>query len=490
MRKIVICEDEKMIRLGIQSIVTRSSVPFEEIFLCKNGEEAYEIIKNHEIDLLITDIRMPKKDGITLVKEIQDLPHVPKVVVISGYDDFSYAVELLRYGAKDYILKPIERDKLCKILEQLEQEYQEEQITKDVKQIGIQQLKYILLNNNITEAEIMSIEKQLSNYFLQDEYSVICTNFKPDSGINLESVIYLDDISGHSVFIIKSDAKKELLESFLKNQYVGISSSYKYLRTFRNAFSEALEARKESFFRNKYVTEYNRTDDKTGYNENELIPFEAIDKYVQMLGTDKLEEVKKFLVHFMYKTGQGRISYKHFEEVMISIIESICTTYSNILEDGENKFLEFKNIYSYDNADAYIKTFISRLESINEKLMTEFLDYKNKQKIKKAIIYINENYSKDLNMAVVSNYISMNYSLFSSLFKQIVGVNFVTYLKNIRINEAKRLLECTDKKVIEISNLVGYENEKNFMKIFKSVCGVSPSEYRKNVQMGKQKILM
>ena len=90
-------------------------------------------------------------------------------------------------------------------------------------------------------------------------------------------------------------------------------------------------------------------------------------------------------------------------------------------------------------------------------------------------------------MAVVSNHISMNYSLFSYVFKQYTGHNFVNYLKNLRVNEAKRLLEETDLKVNEISGKVGYNNEKHFMKIFKNTCGVSPTEYRKNTRL-KNKI--
>lgn len=83
-------------------------------------------------------------------------------------------------------------------------------------------------------------------------------------------------------------------------------------------------------------------------------------------------------------------------------------------------------------------------------------------------------------MAMVSNYVSMNYSLFSLAFKSVTGVNFVNYLKDIRIKEAKRLLEETEYKVQEIGKMVGYENDKHFMKLFKSTCGISPSEYRKS----------
>jgi len=119
---------------------------------------------------------------------------------------------------------------------------------------------------------------------------------------------------------------------------------------------------------------------------------------------------------------------------------------------------------------------------MHEKIRAQGDDHGVGQKMQQAIAYIQENYNKDLNMAVVSNYISMNYSVFSFEFKNYAGVNFVTYLKELRMKEAKKLLEETDKKIIEISQMVGYENEKHFMKLFKSICGVSPSEYRKNMR--------
>ena len=106
---------------------------------------------------------------------------------------------------------------------------------------------------------------------------------------------------------------------------------------------------------------------------------------------------------------------------------------------------------------------------------------KNSHKMQQAVAYIAKNYASDLNMAVVSNYLSMNYSLFSYSFKQYTGSNFVNYLKDIRMKEAKRLLGGTDMRIVDISRAVGYENEKHFMKTFKNSCGVSPSEYRKNM---------
>ena len=99
--------------------------------------------------------------------------------------------------------------------------------------------------------------------------------------------------------------------------------------------------------------------------------------------------------------------------------------------------------------------------------------------------FVEENFRKDVNMAMVSNHVSMNYSLFSIAFKEYTGLNFVSYLKKLRIEEAKRLLETTEEKVQDIGRMAGFENDKNFLKCFKAACGVSPSEYRKNTAMRK-----
>jgi YesN/AraC family two-component response regulator len=204
-----------------------------------------------------------------------------------------------------------------------------------------------------------------------------------------------------------------------------------------------------------------------------------------MIGTSRIDEASKFLMHILYKTKRGSIEPDHFEFVMKSMVDKIYSNYKNILDFENVEENNLKNIYRYDNAESYCNTISTWIETINERLNKEFFDYKNKQKIQNAIAYIQENYNQNLNMAVVSNYLSMNYSLFSHEFKQFTGMNFVNYLKTIRINEAKRLLKDTELKIIEISQMVGYENEKNFMKSFRSLCGISPSEYRKNVQVGK-----
>ena len=481
MKKLLIVEDEKMIRQGIRAMVLRSSVPIEEVLMCKNGVEALDIIKEQKIDVMITDIRMPKMDGITLVRELQSLPEKPKIIVASGYDDFSYAVELMRYGAKDYILKPLDRDKINQILEKLENELQAEHDQKNgIKKISNQQYKYMLLNTSIAEDEISEIEREFKDYFLNDRYVVCCTNSNFLNKIDRTDVIYLDDINGQSIFIISRENKEELLSDLLKEHFVGVSREHENLRELREAYQEALQARKIAYATGSFINEYRKVE-----GIKETVSEELLDQFVQMVGTDKWKTAHKFLANILYKTKQGQMEPDHFSVTMKTIVEKIYDNYKNILDDNAEDGNELKNVFGYDNAERYHAAILSWIAAINEKLTNEFSEYKNKLKVQKAIGFIQQNFNKDLNMAVVSNYVSMNYSLFSYLFKQYTGMNFVNYLKNLRINEAKRLLEETDKKIIEISSLAGYENEKNFMKVFRSVSGVSPSEYRKNVQVGK-----
>ena len=139
------------------------------------------------------------------------------------------------------------------------------------------------------------------------------------------------------------------------------------------------------------------------------------------------------------------------------------------------------DILAMSSLDELEDTFMNLIFSMN-KASEELNTDPSKNKIADAVKYVNDNYDKDINMAVVSNYVSMNYSLFSFSFKEYTGVNFVTYLKDIRLKKAKELLETTDDKIIDIGIAVGYENSKHFMKLFKSEYGISPSEYRKNMR--------
>ncbi len=383
MNNILIAEDEKLIRAGIRTMTERSGVPFREIFEAKNGEEALAILREKPVDLLLTDIRMPKMDGIDLVRALHAEGYSPVIMAISGYDDFSYAVEMLRNGVSEYLLKPLERDKFKEALEKAEALVHEKD--RDLKDIE-------------AELEVARQEK------LRDFFTSEARQAKP---------------------------------------------------------SEALVAGAK-----KYFTESRRT------------------RRLQLVGTGKVEELNTEWHSFFEAARRGYVDGEEFIQELILDAKELADIYSGALsEEKKTRLLSLKEsdilaCGSLENLEETFMNFLIGMQRDSEALHEEPV----RRKISLAIRYIEENYASDINMAVVSNYVSMNYSLFSYAFKQYTGENFVTYLKNIRLKKAKEMLETTDEKVLSIGAAVGYENSKHFMKLFKSEYGISPSEYRKNMQ--------
>lgn len=485
MKRIVIAEDEKMIRQGIKVMVQRSGIEIEEIIECKNGLEALQVINEKKVDVMITDIRMPKMDGITLMKEISKLEDKPKVIVISGYDDFSYAVELLRSGAREYLLKPVEREKLAHALQLLENEVKAEEDQDKHEKEKVEYLFYSHLKlffSLPTAAHIKMLKMEGGEWLEKNKYWVYCSGHKALNDYALSDTVYLDNINGQDFFIVINKEEKKKLEEHLEEMCFGVSETHQGVSELLEAYNEVWEARKKAFYsvHSRKVSQENLAH----YIDHEKE--ELIDHITQLIGTERIKEAIKLLEMYEYKLQLGEVSIEVFERFMDDLLNKIKSTYRNVI-DVENNETEVKHLYSYKNVEEYVEIISEFFVEIHEKIIGEFEDYKSKQKIQEALRYIKENYHKDLNMAVVSNHISMNYSLFSLAFKKYTGMNFVNYIKDLRINEAKKLLGNTDKKINEISASVGYENEKHFMKIFKTMHGVSPTEYRKNIQIGNAK---
>lgn len=482
MHTLLIVEDEKMIRQGIKAMIQRSGVPVEVILECSNGEMALEILKNQVVDVMFTDIRMPKMDGIELVKAMQELPNKPLTVAVSGYDDFSYAVDMLRAGVKEYLLKPVDRDQVKEILEKLDAEVRKTRARKeDTRTIGCQQLKHLMQDDNITEAERTAVLREYGDNFYKDGYVVCCLEHRDGEMAVEEDHVYINNLGDSEAYIVKEDVLEVFKRQEWRRRYVGVSGRKQGLESLREGWIEACKARKEAFWSEKHFVAYEEIDDR----KNELQEVIPLENYVQMMGTDKYQQALKQMWNAFWnarrKEGHGGLDTE-----LVSFLDKLLQTYEAVLHTESAEVEKMKYLYRYPCIGEYESEFMGWLEQFATRLNHKFEDYKNKQKIQQAVLYIQENYDKDLNMAVVSNHISMNYSLFSYAFKQYTGNNFVNFLKDIRMEKAKELLEKTDLRIMEISQKIGYENEKHFMKTFKATCGVSPTEYRKNMQYKKE----
>lgn len=467
MKTILIAEDEKFIRMGLKTMTQRSGIPVEEILEARDGEEALSLLQSHAVDLLITDIRMPKMDGIALVEQLRTLAHPPMVLAVSGYEDFNYAVAMLRNGVSDYLLKPVERQKFCAALEKLEEQYQERQQAESrTRRQYLRGLRYLMMERKSDSQEVKDLIARYSDTFFQGNYRGLCC--AENQQTVPEQVIALR-AEGHCTFYLVEETLVEQAAAVLPG-VIGASGAYQGLGQLRNCYLEAYANWKRAFFTGKRCG-----PDAVKAGENPTI---TADKLLSLVSLSRDKEILRLLTVQAKLVAQGDLTPDTFVTLATEFIRGLCGTYKNLIDPVDDP-VRFAQVWDFGCAEQYLSALAVWLNGFCGRITQEFADYENKQKIRQAVQYIQENYRSPLNMAVVSNHVSMNYSLFSLLFKQYTGTNFVNYLQNLRLEEAKRLLAETDWRVGEIGRRSGFTDEKHFLKVFKNATGLSPTEYRK-----------
>ena len=125
MYKVLIADDDSIICAGLQKLINWEEYGFTADDFALNGVEALKMMETKQYDLIITDIRMPKMDGIEFIKALQQKGYSPQIIILSGYRDFEYAQTALELGVKKYILKPVNEKKFIEAIIGVRNEIQE-----------------------------------------------------------------------------------------------------------------------------------------------------------------------------------------------------------------------------------------------------------------------------------------------------------------------------------------------------------------------------
>lgn len=497
MYNILIADDEKMIRLGIQSMIEREFLDVFHIVTAFDGIDAFKKAQE-KVDILITDIKMPRMDGIELIKQIQTAHgSLPAIIILSGYDDFEYTKAAIKCKVKDYLLKPVKRNELFQTLREVidELKLNKQMTDQHLDEYRTNQLNYILLNPNIDNSKILAIGCNIQfEAFMNGYYVGVVKNCKSIDGEDLLSRVKdffkkMDSLTGdvicfldkdEHVVIITKDNEFQQLNDFLGRQKyfhfsIGVSERKQQLTSLKEGYEEAVHSLKYHFlFPMNQLLLFENVKEKSA---SMMIPADQLKKIVNMLGTDRDQEIKTLLLNVLdyEKIASSSITYM---EALSKAIYNIIFEQSLLKLGVKSDFQKIKYIYNFGDFHEYyhaVEELLLRIHEYHKQLKEVYSEQKY---MEKAIKYIEENFYKDLNLAVVSNFISLNYSYFSHMFKEYTKQNFVDYLKMVRIKHAKELLTNSDYKVFEISEMVGYKNPKQFTRVFREVEGVSPTEYR------------
>lgn len=512
MRKVLLVDDEKYITKGLRTIIERAGTSFDEIYDTSNSLEALQLISRERFDLVVLDIRMPEMDGITLLKEAQKLSVKPKFVILSGYDDFYYAADCIKYGAKAYLLKPVKREELIETIRQVELELSREEELKSAKQkkdilldrFRVNELNFIFLKDSLSETEIGEILSTLELDILNQEFQIgilakrgPCGSDRKEHYERLKmqmyeffdqtnrKVIVFFDLDGNLVFITNTGTDySKLLESLAKNHkdsyIIGLSSPNHSAQRIRTSYLQACKAIKyRILLPSAKIIHYPSIQER---NNNFIIPIENIKKIPDIIGTSKAEAIKEILGQLFREEAIGTYPIEYFEKIadlinqyVIHGLAKYSTPKSRLLD---NEYGDLEDIYYFEDIFDYVRCLNKYLKEVNQFLLDLKDKYRDKQEIEAAVEYIQANYAKDLSMTMVANHISLNYSYFSYLFKEQTGLSFVEYLKQLRIEKAKELLRNSDYKIYEVAQKVGYYNPKHFSRVFREIIGITPVEYR------------
>lgn len=496
---IVIADDEKLIRTGLKIILQENlDIPLE-ILEAKNGKEALDLCNEKKPDLLITDIRMPIMDGVELMKNLASMQRKQNIIVLSGYDDFQYAKVAIQSGALSYILKPVDKKELIAAVKNAIME-----VSKEEKSSNEKKLRQLFENGRL-DGKLVLPEIKIKN-------GLHCISvYGNNAAAVIEQVFegknyYVIAQTRNSVCIVYffEGPKLDIDATPLKDFIIGISSpadDYSMLRKLRN---QSIIAAMESFFDVQTGIAYEK-DKKIGiyyYNkENSVQSFPEIeDNYEKMIAgcgildsSEIQKNVNKLFAPFYSNEKQEKSEKENSIGANLSA-KKLFYLYKRITSNMFSRF--FNSVES----DIYLHMKGIMLENIFEceKLLdwkTAICDYvvyvsallkqntKQSPYITEALEYIKTHFTKNINMAIVANQVSVNYTWFSEKFKEHTGMNFNEYLKGLRIEESKKLLEKGCYKVYEVAERSGFSDVKYFMKQFREETGLSPTEWSNQHKM-------
>lgn len=534
MYKIIIADDEPKVSQLIKNLIDWENLGLEHVATAQDGITALELIKKHRPDIVVTDIRMPGYDGIELIKYAKEANPGTDFIIISGYQHFDYAHKAIKYGVKDYLLKPLKKNELNAALSKMIEKYREadsEMLRQRTDRAeGIKRLKNRLLEElyegqgalAFKEADLNKINAEYDTGFIEGCYQALV--IKPDfyyqpnnhelmtmllnkiskviSG-NLRSVcsealsLILED---RIYMIVNYRAEdKKLLRKALNNI---IDESHMFRDIFKNltvtvglgnvqsnisgtvqSTWEAREALTDRIVSGSgRIVQYS-PELHIARPVETVVTFEKRRKLIALTEVFDIPEIKKWIDEIEAATARlSGISGQFVLDVVNEIVEIILYSlknHANIGTAGQDRLEELQEILRMQNSirsvfDAAGQCTVRLLQQIAEERKNESI-----RPIKEAQKYINEHYASAVSLEEVSSIVGFNATYFSTLFKKETGMNFLEYVTAARIKAAKQQLSDSRKSILDISHEVGYNDFKHFAKQFKKITGLSPSEYRK-----------
>lgn len=525
MYKVFLVDDESIILEGLRHIINWRDYELEIVGQSTSGTDALSFLKTKNVDILITDIKMPQMDGLTLINEVKKKSPGTKFIVLSGYNEFDFVKKGIILGIENYLLKPINVEELKSTLKNT---------IKKIKSSFYMELNYNenfnTLKNNIlyrwvtgcidhielkNRSELLHMNIECSFYTVCIVKAAFRSDFNGDSSdippfstiysriysITFQKDFYICFDSLEKNFILlygtdSPDSDVEFLNSKLSdlikdlNDISGLDV-FITVGEFEKGFANVYK----SFSQAKNMQEYrllNAAGSKIYFyscpnNDSfeEKSHYKAdYNLFTKLLLSKNKEGVNDFIDSVFCNLQKcPKITPSDIHNYCIEMIIHINKTvwnfeYANIQKENDYKeiFISLLNLHTLDQLKSFIKNIaenaLNCLISDNEHLSPV---------IRQVMNYINSNYAQELSLKTLSHKLNINPAYLGQLFQKETGQPFNEYINYFRMEKAKQLLLNTNLTATEISKKIGFNDPNYFFRLFKKKMGIPPSELRKYI---------
>ena len=543
MLKIFLAEDEVVVRETIKRMIPWEELGFELVGEAADGEMALPLLIRQQPDLLITDIKMPFMDGLTLArlakKEIPGL----KVVILSGYDDFNYAKQAIGIGVEDYLLKPITKNALIERLSEIRSRYEHEKTQKEYYEKFQREMQAYeknssrdffeaLVGGSMDMMEVYKRAEKLGLDIVAEAYNVLIFTMNCDedfsgqrdeySSWEAESLELLENFfAGHSsTMLFRSNifsygvllkGQRETIEEntracvdeirkILSRQdgrrewFLAVGQSVERLSQIQKSYHTASRAFSQRYLYDEnilYYDEMETMEHPSGQAETEdnaylqKVDVNALNPAIlqKFLSNGLQEETENFVKDYFYAIGQEPMESLVFRNyVILNVRFSVISFIKGLgCDTNEMESADTEEVLaeSGKNMESAI-AYAKKMISQAIEIRDQNSGNKNRSILKTAVDFIDSHYmDEEISLNTVANVANVSSNHFSALFSQNMGQTFIEYLTSLRMNKAKELLRCTGMRSSEIAGEIGYKDAHYFSYLFKKTQGMTPSDYRK-----------
>lgn len=543
MLKIFLAEDEVVVRETIKRMIPWEELGFELVGEAADGEMALPLLIRQQPDLLITDIKMPFMDGLTLArlakKEIPGL----KVVILSGYDDFNYAKQAIGIGVEDYLLKPITKNALIERLSEIRSRYEHEKTQKEYYEKFQREMQAYeknssrdffeaLVGGSMDMMEVYKRAEKLGLDIVAEAYNVLIFTMNCDedfsgqrdeySSWEAESLELLENFfAGHSsAMLFRSNifsygvllkGQRETIEEntracvdeirkILSRQdgrrewFLAVGQSVERLSQIQKSYHTASRAFSQRYLYDEnilYYDEMETMEHPGGQAETEdnaylqKVDVNALNPAIlqKFLSNGLQEETENFVKEYFYAIGQEPMESLVFRNyVILNVRFSVISFIKGLgCDTNEMESADTEEVLaeSGKNMESAI-AYAKKMISQAIEIRDQNSGNKNRSILKTAVDFIDSHYmDEEISLNTVANVANVSSNHFSALFSQNMGQTFIEYLTTLRMNKAKELLRCTGMRSSEIAGEIGYKDAHYFSYLFKKTQGMTPSDYRK-----------